>query len=72
MGEKLLPCPFCGGTEFFVIGDEFAAILGGYHVSCRTPSCLAQGRHSGDRDKAIGAWNRRTPNEAGGEDANGR
>ncbi|MBH1446646.1 Lar family restriction alleviation protein [Stenotrophomonas maltophilia] len=60
--SALKPCPMCGGTDLRVMGDApLQAILGGYHVFCDSPSCQCEGRHSGDREKAIRAWNRRAP-----------
>lgn len=57
--RALLPCPMCGGTDLKIMGEDFKALLGGFHVYCNAPSCQCQGRHSGDRDKAVRAWNRR-------------
>lgn len=60
----LKPCPFCGSAFVRLLGDEedmpAFSIFGGYHAYCGEPFCQAQGRHSGDRQKAIDAWNRRS------------
>lgn len=60
MAEQLKPCPFCGSVAHVFDGS----LLGGFSVVCDAPSCQATGRFSGDRDKAIAAWNRRTPADA--------
>ncbi|MFD0738288.1 Lar family restriction alleviation protein [Lysobacter koreensis] len=56
----LLPCPFCASSDLRVLGDAHGeAMMGGFNVLCGNPNCQASARHSGQRDKAIAAWNRR-------------
>ena len=63
---KLLPCPFCGGTNLRVCTGEY--------VHC--PDCGTDGPFficmKGDEDhtaEAIAAWNRRTPSDSNGGEA---
>lgn len=56
---KLLPCPFCGGTDIFIDADEYGS--GGQPVSpfhCGCSTCQAEQRGETE-DAAIEAWNRR-------------
>lgn len=67
MGE-LKPCPFCGDSGVRVFGDRPGeAMLGGFNVCCENPNCQATCRHSGNREKAIAAWNRRATTTLEGE-----
>ena len=51
--EKLLPCPFCGGTN-----TDPEGWMGEHWVSCGT--CDASARMTGTLKTACEAWNRRT------------
>lgn len=63
---KLLPCPFCGGSNLIIsrmhgTGDRY--------VVCQTPGCKTCGPSGDAREDAITAWNRRaalSPAELGG------
>ncbi|MGL4684191.1 MAG: Lar family restriction alleviation protein [Hafnia alvei] len=61
--SELMPCPFCGSTPQLMEPNE-PMFFGGYVVACQQPSCQAQGRFSGQKDKAIAAWNRRVSQHA--------
>lgn len=65
--SELMPCPFCGSKPMLMEPNE-PLFFGGYVVACQQPSCQAQGRLSGQKDKAIAAWNRRVsqPSESKG------
>lgn len=57
---RLLPCPFCGGTDIVVEPDERGS--GGqpvppFHVGCS--ACKAEQSHDYE-DEAIALWNRRS------------
>lgn len=52
---ELKPCPFCGGEARLV---EPMGLMS-WCVDCPNPSCQVMGRMSGDKDKAVAAWNRR-------------
>lgn len=51
---NLKPCPCCG-CEPAINSNDFVP----YQVVCINPSCDLSGRISGDKQKAINAWNRR-------------
>lgn len=60
----LLPCPFCGQTEFLeVLEDGYDSGNAKYHVVCVAriaPSgCGSSGSHSMKLEDAISSWNRR-------------
>lgn len=54
MTENLLPCPFCGSEELRISG-----VMGSYYVKCQ--ECGCEQNMADGFDKAIAAWNRRTP-----------
>ena len=50
---KLLPCPFCGGTDIRIGHD---VVYGRYYAVC--PACMAKGpRKMGWEERAANAWN---------------
>lgn len=53
MIENLLPCPFCGGSEPYVVTDK---ILFGNYVWC--PNCTATGSELPTPLEAATCWNR--------------
>ena len=59
MSNELKPCPFCGGEARLV---EPMGLMS-WCVDCPNPSCQVMGRMSGDKGKAIAAWNRRAPTD---------
>ncbi|HBL0726253.1 Lar family restriction alleviation protein [Serratia marcescens] len=61
--NELKPCPFCGNTAPQLMTPDRIP-LGGFMVCCPQPGCQAQCRLSGNRDKAIAAWNRRAGDSA--------
>ncbi|TPV63451.1 MULTISPECIES: Lar family restriction alleviation protein [Serratia] len=61
--NELKPCPFCGNTTPQLMTPDCIP-LGGFMVCCPQPGCQAQCRLSGNRDKAIAAWNRRAGDSA--------
>lgn len=62
MTDKLLPCPFCGGTPKLRTHRSGEDSMEAY-VEC--PTCEVRTTYYEDAyapaDDAIGAWNRRTP-----------
>lgn len=50
---KLLPCPFCGCKEIYVI------LLSGHGTAASCERCEAQGPYGHDGDKAVSEWNTR-------------
>lgn len=51
-GERLLPCPFCGGEALAVFADDL------FFVGCMAPSCGGYVL-SDSLKEAVAAWNRR-------------
>ncbi|WP_196615269.1 Lar family restriction alleviation protein [Citrobacter freundii] len=59
MSEEIKPCPFCGCAGQW-LNHQFNGIdFGGHQIACLNPSCQAQGRYSGQKQKALAAWNNR-------------
>lgn len=68
VSEKLLPCPFCGGTRLMVTDSPCPYHESGraYTVSCTTRDCHGAIYALGydlfrTPDEAVAAWNERTP-----------
>ncbi len=57
MKTKLLPCPFCGETEFIGVKSKRLFNMDFHYVYCWI--CGARGPMNIDKQKAIEAWNRR-------------
>jgi len=55
-GVKLLPCPFCGGTDLRTRGGSVT-----FWVQCADFLCGADGPVSTTKRGAADAWNKRTP-----------
>lgn len=67
--EALLPCPFCGGTDFQTAkanGEWGGKLKYAARVSCN--SCRAGGPKSHSKDGANGAWNTLTRSQPVGEE----
>jgi Lar family restriction alleviation protein len=62
MGDKLKPCPFCGGQGKL---DTWAIREGDYSVKVRCTTCEASGPAFAETwanpERAVPAWNRRAP-----------
>ena len=56
--KDLRNCPFCGMDS-----PDYCDEHGGdwHFIQCRSMECQAEGSRARSRDKAITAWNRRTP-----------
>lgn len=54
--NKLLPCPFCGGSDLGVGGDYFTD---GLSVYCRTCGACFESVDPVSEEEAIEKWNRR-------------
>ena len=59
---ELLPCPFCAGKPEL----HRSNFTERYRVRCED-GCGAETAPFGTKEKAITAWNTRTPKERGGE-----
>jgi hypothetical protein len=64
----LKPCPFCGDTAFLALWQPRTSQFTRaklWRIGCHNDECPI-GPHEDyeDRDKAIAAWNTRTPDEA--------
>ena len=57
--ETLLPCPFCGDSEWLEIGHLYGNPNYLITVSCKT--CGAVGCEKETKEEAAAAWNRRAP-----------
>ena len=55
--EPLKPCPFCGGSDLHIIGQELTNGAVVYRVECEY--CLTSGPCSIRMDRAIAEWNDR-------------
>lgn len=68
---ELLPCPFCGGEAEIVDVDPTPHyVKEGHWVICK--ECKASAHVFENRDKAIEAWNTRTPEQAIAEELNAK
>lgn len=59
---ELLPCPFCGSgirDEVMVVEDSLSRYIFPFWVQCGI--CFSRGPCMRREDKAIEAWNKRTP-----------
>ena len=61
---KLLPCPFCGGNAYHHIKRMIHINKDRYVVKCTKCNAIMEYRN---KQSAIPAWNRRTPQERGEE-----
>ncbi|ELK4605707.1 Lar family restriction alleviation protein [Enterobacter hormaechei] len=59
MSEEIKPCPFCGCKAEWMSHQFNGIDFCGYQIACTSPSCQATGRFSGQRQKALAAWNNR-------------
>jgi len=58
MGEKLKPCPFCGGEAERIDVEDEGENFGGSFISCKR--CLASSNlEFGRKENFVGNWNRR-------------
>jgi len=56
---KLLPCPFCGDSEWLELGNIYNNPAYKFTVSCKT--CGAESCDKETAEEAAAAWNRRAP-----------
>lgn len=66
MSQELKPCPFCGGEPRLVDGTQMTPDHGAF-VMCR--NCEATIPILDSTDAAVSSWNRRPPEQSGGDEA---
>ena len=54
VGERLLPCPFCGHEKTVIISADTVC-----YVACEKKHCQTEGPTKTTREDAINAWNKR-------------
>jgi len=54
VGERLLPCPFCGHEKTVIISADTVC-----YVACEKKHCQTEGPTKTTSEDAINAWNKR-------------